>query len=81
MDLRFGRQKCAPRMTMTQMAPGNAALAAGVTCKLKEFYADGFCDAANNVEACKWDGGDCCEVGILSARRFFVLLRVSRVLN
>ena len=40
---------------------GASALPAGVVCVLKDGYADGFCDAANNKEACRFDGGDCCE--------------------
>ena len=26
----------------------------------REYYADGWCDKPNNIEACNWDGGDCC---------------------
>ena len=29
-------------------------------CDSLTFYADGFCDDANNVCGCDWDGGDCC---------------------
>jgi len=40
---------------------GGTTLPAGVVCFLKDFYADGYCDAKNNVAGCQWDGGDCCE--------------------
>ena len=32
----------------------------GASCKNADYFGDGFCDDANNVEACKYDGGDCC---------------------
>ena len=30
-------------------------------CSNPNYYADGYCDSANNVADCGWDGGDCCE--------------------
>ena len=30
-------------------------------CPLPNWKADGFCDDDNNVEACDFDGGDCCD--------------------
>lgn len=29
-------------------------------CAFPSFFQDGWCDQANNVHACKYDGGDCC---------------------
>ena len=29
-------------------------------CASPKFYNDGFCDDANNVAECNFDGGDCC---------------------
>ena len=31
-----------------------------IDCVDPDYYADGECDDQNNVEACGWDGGDCC---------------------
>ena len=31
------------------------------SCSIPSYYADGYCDSANNVAACDYDGGDCCE--------------------
>jgi hypothetical protein len=33
----------------------------GATCKTPDYFGDGFCDDENNVAACLFDGGDCCE--------------------
>jgi len=40
---------------------GGTPLPEGVTCFLKDFYKDGYCDSKNNLAGCQWDGGDCCE--------------------
>ena len=29
-------------------------------CEVPEFQGDGYCDDENNMAACNWDGGDCC---------------------
>ena len=29
-------------------------------CEEPEWQGDGYCDDENNVAACHWDGGDCC---------------------
>ena len=29
-------------------------------CEVPEFQGDGYCNDENNVAACDWDGGDCC---------------------
>ena len=29
-------------------------------CEVQEFQGDGYCDDENNMAACNWDGGDCC---------------------
>ena len=29
-------------------------------CYAPSWHADGYCDDGNNVEACHFDGGDCC---------------------
>ena len=31
-----------------------------VECEVPEFQGDGYCDDENNMAACEWDGGDCC---------------------
>ena len=48
---------CAPQVN----DDGGTSLPEGTTCRVPDSYADGYCDAFNNVEACGWDGGDCCE--------------------
>jgi len=30
-------------------------------CSVPRYYQDGYCDSANNVANCDYDGGDCCE--------------------
>ena len=39
----------------------SVSLPSGATCSVPSYYADGYCDSANNVAACYYDGGDCCE--------------------
>ena len=29
-------------------------------CEVPELQGDGYCDDENNMAACNWDGGDCC---------------------
>ncbi|MDP6126403.1 MAG: hypothetical protein QGH20_11700, partial [Candidatus Latescibacteria bacterium] len=36
----------------------NPCLAAGGSLN---WVSDGYCDGGNNIDACSWDGGDCCE--------------------
>ena len=33
-------------------------------CEVPEFQGDGYCDDENNMGACDWDGGDCCNNSI-----------------
>ena len=33
-------------------------------CEVPEFQGDGYCDDENNMAACNWDGGDCCNNNI-----------------
>jgi hypothetical protein len=33
----------------------------GDLCAVAEYKGDGYCDDANNVAACDFDGGDCCD--------------------
>ena len=41
-----------PKVTTTTLAHA---------CGRTQFKGNGFCDDDNNVKACAWDGGDCCE--------------------
>ena len=34
--------------------------ATSLQCAVPVWYQDGYCDSANNVAACDYDGGDCC---------------------
>ena len=33
-------------------------------CEEPEWQGDGYCDDENNIAACYWDGGDCCNNNI-----------------
>ncbi len=33
-------------------------------CEEPEWQGDGYCDDENNMAACDWDGGDCCNNSI-----------------
>ena len=33
-------------------------------CEEPEWQGDGYCDDENNIAACDWDGGDCCNNNI-----------------
>ena len=52
-----------------QNTENNLITLTGLGAKL-EWVNDGLCDDMNNIEACDYDGGDCCS--ILANKRFCV---------
>mmetsp|Transcript_32546 Transcript_32546/g.51804 ORF Transcript_32546/g.51804 Transcript_32546/m.51804 type:complete len:1551 (-) Transcript_32546:315-4967(-) len=42
----------------------------GATCPLPNQTGDGWCDPVNNIDACGYDGGDCCEETCESSTSF-----------
>jgi hypothetical protein len=45
----------------TSDSGGTTLLPYGLTCVNPSGFEDGWCDVSNNVAACNFDGGDCCE--------------------